>query len=263
MVTCCSACRVDRLVYGDETNFVQTRHRTPIAAIQPEQLVAWKPSLALALASLAHDLLHPRQHGLDAGATALQHHLLQQIDRALTARGHLLSEALGLSGDSAADRQQPAVALLQALLALVAATARGTSDLDQAALRLPMLRSAAGRAYLAWCPANEQRLILESLRASGHPDDARSHDPQWVRSLIANTRRRGYGERQEELVERTGAIAIPIRLGARVAACLSITFIASALTPQQAARRHLDVLRASAHEIETRLQRLGDDSSMR
>lgn len=138
-----------------------------------------------------------------------------------------------------------------------------TIDRVMVGLRLPMLRSAAGRAYLAWCPANEQRLILESLRASGHPDDARSHDAQWVRSLIANTRRRGYGERQEELVERTGAIAIPIQLGARVAACLSITFIASALTPQQAARRHLDVLRASAHEIETRLRRLGDDSSMR
>lgn len=137
-----------------------------------------------------------------------------------------------------------------------------TIDRVMVGLRLPMLRSAAGRAYLAWCPANEQRLILESLRASGHPDDARAHDAPWVRSLVANTRRRGYGERQEELVERTGAIAIPIQLRARVVACLSITFIASALTPQQAARRHLDMLRASAHEIETRLQRLGDDSAV-
>jgi IclR family mhp operon transcriptional activator len=136
-----------------------------------------------------------------------------------------------------------------------------TIDRVMVGLRLPMLRSAAGRAYLAWCPAREQELILENLRASGHPDDARARDAQWVRNLIANTRRRGYGERQEEVVERTGAVAIPIRHGQRVTACLSITFIASALTPQQAARRHLDQLRAAAAAIEAGLQRLEGGAS--
>ena len=121
-------------------------------------------------------------------------------------------------------------------------------------LRLPMLRSASGRAYLAWCPEREQNLILENLRSSKHPDDGMALDVAWVKSLLGNTRRRGYGERQEEVVERTGAIAVPIRQGERVAACLSITFIASALTPQQAARQHLDALRAAAHTIETGLQ---------
>lgn len=129
-----------------------------------------------------------------------------------------------------------------------------TIDRVMVGLRLPMLQSASGRAYLAWCPAKEQNLILENLKSSGYPDDARAHDSAWVKSLMGTTRRRGYGERQEEVVERTGAIAIPIRHGARVAACLSITFIASALTPQQAARQHLDSLRAAAHRIETALQ---------
>jgi IclR family mhp operon transcriptional activator len=128
-----------------------------------------------------------------------------------------------------------------------------TIDRVTVGLRLPILRSASGRAYLAWCPAREQELILENLRASGHPDDARAHDTEWVRSLLTTTRRRGYGERQDELVERTGAIAIPIRQGQRVIACLSITFIASALTPQQAARRHLEQLRAAAAAIEAGL----------
>jgi IclR family mhp operon transcriptional activator len=131
-----------------------------------------------------------------------------------------------------------------------------TIDRVTVGTRLPILRSASGRAYLAWCPAREQALILENLRASGQPDDARAHDAAWVRSLIATTRRRGYGERQEELVERTGAIAIPIRQDERVVACLSITFIASVLTPQQAARRHLEQLRAAAAAIEAGLPRL-------
>jgi IclR family mhp operon transcriptional activator len=131
-----------------------------------------------------------------------------------------------------------------------------TIDRVTVGLRLPMLRSASGRAYLSWCGATERELILDNLRASGHPDDARAHDTRWVGSLISNTRRRGYGERQEELVERTGAIALPLRHGDRVMACLSITFIASALTPQQAARRYLDQLRAAAARIEAGLDRL-------
>lgn len=125
-----------------------------------------------------------------------------------------------------------------------------TIDTVTVGLRLPMLLSAAGKAYLAWCPPQEQRLILRNLQATGDPADARAHDERWTSSLITTTRRRGYGERQGEYVERTGAIAIPIRHGGRVLACLSITFIASALTPQQAARRHLDQLRAAAADIQ-------------
>jgi IclR family mhp operon transcriptional activator len=132
-----------------------------------------------------------------------------------------------------------------------------TIDRVTVGVRLPMLRSASGKAYLAWCPQREQDLILSNLRASGHPDDVQAHDTQWVRSLVAGTRRRGYGERQEEVVERTGAIAIAVRHKQRVIACLSITFIASAMTPQQVARRHLEQLRAAAASIEAGLERLG------
>jgi IclR family mhp operon transcriptional activator len=129
-----------------------------------------------------------------------------------------------------------------------------TIDRVTVGLRLPMLRSASGKAYLAWCPAKEQALILSNLRATGHRDDAGAHDPKWVASLIASTRRRGYGERQEEFAERTGAIAIPVQDGERVIACLSITFIASALTPQQAARRHLEQMRAAVARIQEGLK---------
>jgi IclR family mhp operon transcriptional activator len=129
-----------------------------------------------------------------------------------------------------------------------------TIDRVTVGLRLPLLHSAAGRAYLAWCPRAEQQLILENLRSSTDPDDSRARDAEWVHTLIASTRRRGYGECQEELVQRTSAIAIPIHHGNRVFGCLSIAFITSAVTPQQAARRYLDQLRAAAAEVERGLQ---------
>ncbi|MFZ4479079.1 MAG: IclR family transcriptional regulator domain-containing protein [Rhodoferax sp.] len=118
-------------------------------------------------------------------------------------------------------------------------------------LRLPMLRSATGKAYLAACPEAEQALILTNLRSTGNPDDALSHDSRFVKNLVATTRRLGYGERQEDWIAKTGAIAIPVRQQGRVLACLNITFIASVLTPKEAAARYLGKMQAAAKAIES------------
>lgn len=116
-------------------------------------------------------------------------------------------------------------------------------------LRLPMLHSAAGRAYLAWCPARERDLILANLRASANPADAIARDRRWVREVLATTRQRGYGEREEEGFERTGAIVVPVLEGGRVLACVGITFMLAALNPQQAARKYLAHLQRCADAI--------------
>jgi IclR family mhp operon transcriptional activator len=67
------------------------------------------------------------------------------------------------------------------------------------------------------------------------------------------TRKKGYGERHREIFNKTGAIAVPIRRGAQVIACLNISFIASALSPREAAARYLDQLQGAAQSIEGRL----------
>jgi hypothetical protein len=46
---------------------------------------------------------------------------------------------------------------------------------------------------------------------------------------------------------------VPIRRGAQVIACLNISFIASALSPREAAARYLDQLQGAAQTIEGRL----------
>jgi IclR family mhp operon transcriptional activator len=128
-----------------------------------------------------------------------------------------------------------------------------TIDVVTVGLRLPMLHSAAGRAYLAWCPAHERDLILKNLRMSGALGDSMVHDQQWVKKMLAATRTRGYGERQGEFVERTGAIAVPVFHANRVLACISITFILSALSAEEAASEHLPKLREAAALIESRM----------
>lgn len=123
-------------------------------------------------------------------------------------------------------------------------------------VRLPMLATSSGRAYLAFCEEAERQAILTNLRLSGRPEDARAKDKRYVASLLALTRKQGYGERCEDIFPKTSAIAIPITLGRRIVACLNITFIASVLTPKEAARRYLASMQVSAREIEQQARRV-------
>lgn len=115
--------------------------------------------------------------------------------------------------------------------------------------RLPMLHSATGRAYLAFCGEAERTAILEGLSTSTRAEDSLARDNRFVKALLAKTRAQGYGEREEGLYPRTSAIAVPIRTPTRVLACLNITFIASVLRPRDAAERYLTVLQNAAEQI--------------
>lgn len=121
--------------------------------------------------------------------------------------------------------------------------------------RLPMLRSATGRAYLAFCTEAERKLILDNLRASGRPEDAGAGNRRHVNAMLAATRSRGYGERQEDMFAKTSALAIPIQAGERILACLNITFIASVMTPREAAQRYLASMKLAAASILGRLDK--------
>lgn len=129
-----------------------------------------------------------------------------------------------------------------------------TIDTATAGLRLPILQTATGRAYLAFCTATEREVILDNLRRSKVPEDSMARDDRYVKSLLARTQKNGYGERQGEIYAGTGAIAVPIRHGDQVLACLNITFIASALSPREAAARYLGELCSAAAAIEEQLK---------
>lgn len=123
--------------------------------------------------------------------------------------------------------------------------------------RLPLLLSASGRAYLAYCEAAEREAILKNLAKSADPADALTRDRRYVADVIARTRRNGYGQRHGEVYPETGAIAVPVRHADRVIACLNITFIASVLTVDEAASRYLGMLRDTADAMSRRLSAAG------
>lgn len=146
------------------------------------------------------------------------------------------------------------LAMLDGEAMLLAETTRQASPLTidafRAGARLPLLRTAAGRAYLAWCPAAERRAVLDTLEREPDSLGLGARDRRAITQVLAQTRRNGYGQQFGELDGKIGAIAVPVMLGERVVATLGITFISSALTCAEAARRYLTPLRGAAEEIE-------------
>jgi IclR family mhp operon transcriptional activator len=136
-----------------------------------------------------------------------------------------------------------------------------TIDRGVVGVRFPMLRSATGRAYLAWCPDKEREQILRNLVNAREAGFELILDRPRLDALLDLTRERGYGCRFGEEPMDSGAIAVPIRLAGRVLGCVNITFMRRAMTPDEAARRYLKPVRATAAEIATGAMRLMSDEA--
>jgi IclR family mhp operon transcriptional activator len=129
-----------------------------------------------------------------------------------------------------------------------------TIDRGVVGLRFPMLQGATGRAYLAFCRENEREQILANLARCPEPGNELIVRPGEVKVLLDRTREQGYGQRYGEQPTETGAIAVPILLKERVIGCINMTFIASALRPEEAARQHLGAMVRSAKKIAAGMQ---------
>ncbi len=124
--------------------------------------------------------------------------------------------------------------------------------------RFPMMISGAGRAYLTFCPEEERNEILNLLRGSRDKFDLLVNKPGYVKTFIEETRRQGYGLRCRKYIydSRTESVAVPIRIGSRVLGTIGIVGIASAVTGQDLADRHLAPLMAARDKLEAEVKTL-------
>ena len=119
--------------------------------------------------------------------------------------------------------------------------------------RLPMLRSALGQAYVAFCPDVERQEILGILRASRGPDAALARDASFLRELLRRARRAGYVAKPGDREKRIAAMAVPIMRGERVFACINVVFFRKAMAIPLAVQKYLGPLRETAAAMESRL----------
>lgn len=134
-------------------------------------------------------------------------------------------------------------------------------DVGMVGARIPILHTAGGNAYLAFCPDNEREEILEMMRQTGLPEHEMAHDPRAVAALIERTRQAGYGFRTEVWKTHTMSISFPIMSGDRVLASLTIICLKTAMTFDEMVRRFEEPLRSTCDEI-TRLLADRDDDSL-
>lgn len=120
-----------------------------------------------------------------------------------------------------------------------------------AGVRVPMLASAAGRAYLAFCAAPQREALLEMLSRSSLPEDRLARNRQEVERLLSETRTQGYGisQRARRVSEET-SLAIPVRAKDRVLASVTVRYSASAVPLRTAIDQFLPKMRDVATKVE-------------
>ncbi len=121
--------------------------------------------------------------------------------------------------------------------------------------RLPLLMTATGRAYFAYCSPAEQEELIELMVSREDEQSAFAADRRFVHRLVEHTLSKGYGENNSHWGEerKIAAIAIPITHEARVMGCLNLVYIAKAMSIEEAARRYLPSMRMVVQKIQDQL----------
>ncbi len=143
-----------------------------------------------------------------------------------------------------------------------------TIPLGPIGFRANMLRSASGRAYLAFCPDPEREAVLQRLQDKDQTGNEKARDAAYVRQLVKTTRVRGYSVRdadfgghyfktRSEANDERHSIAMPIRLGDQVIGCVNLTWKARLTTTAAIVATHLETLRQAVDAIERQARSSG------
>jgi len=118
-------------------------------------------------------------------------------------------------------------------------------------IRIPMLVSSLGRAWLAWCSQEEREATLSLLRHRADAIGRMAKDDAYVNKILRDTRRRGYalnkGEWESE--QSVTAIALPILVAEHAIGAVNLVLQRQQVTDRQISGRYISRLRALANDI--------------
>lgn len=121
--------------------------------------------------------------------------------------------------------------------------------------RLPLLETATGLAYLAYCSEAEREQVIQLLAQREAPEYRLARDPVALDNVLRKVRHRGYAENfmAWNREEKIASIAIPLLAGGRLLGCLNLVYVAKAMSIEQAAKRYLPALEEFASEVQKQL----------
>ena len=119
-----------------------------------------------------------------------------------------------------------------------------------AGVRVPMLASAAGRAYLAFCSERQRDALLELLARSPLPEDRMARDRIEVERVLSETRSQGFGmaHRARRVSEET-SLAVPVGAKNGILATVTVRYAATAVPLRTAVEQFLPKMREVAQKI--------------
>ena len=118
-------------------------------------------------------------------------------------------------------------------------------------IRIPMLVSSLGRAWLSWCADEEREATLSLLQQRTDAIGEAARDSAYVKRIIRETRRRGYAVNMGEWLSEASvnAIAFPIRIGEHAIGAINLVLQRNAVSDREMATRYVPLLRKLADEI--------------
>lgn len=118
-------------------------------------------------------------------------------------------------------------------------------------IRIPMLVSSLGRAWLSWCADEEREATLAQLRERTDAIGEMARDTSYVKRVVRETRKRGYGVNRGEWASQASFIAIgfPILRGRHAIGAINLVFQRNAVSERELTTRYVSLLRALAEQI--------------
>ena len=126
-----------------------------------------------------------------------------------------------------------------------------TTERYSAGFRLPLLSTAAGRTYLAFCASAERETLFDLLARSNKNEDkaATNQRPELLR-VLADIKNQGFATVtcSRNLVDQV-SMSVPVIIAASLPAVVIVRFISTAVPIQSAVERILPKLRQCAAKI--------------
>ena len=120
--------------------------------------------------------------------------------------------------------------------------------------RFPLLGTSMGRAYLAFCAADEQGRIIAQLAAVPGPSTELARQPKKLAKLIAEIRERGYALMDDAYSRdifdgKVWAMGVPVASNGQVFASINVMMLNGAVSTEDGVRLYLEPLKRTAAQI--------------
>jgi IclR family mhp operon transcriptional activator len=115
--------------------------------------------------------------------------------------------------------------------------------------RIAILPTAIGRAYLAFCPKQEQETLISLLKASSRSVDRPARDRRFMDELLRGVKKAGFANSDMVPGDPATGLAVPIRQGESVLGTLAMRYFHHAISETDVVRQYLGPLRSTASEI--------------